>query len=170
MEETGLEESIFPVDIELKDIREAVQGRTDFREVTGPDYIIFIYFLGMAKDIFPDPATAPDQRTAYLWRLRRECRGIAFDPETGKVKSRRFHKFFNGEHPAFICEQPHWLFPIVNEIEETQADKIDLSKPYVVLEKLDGMHLTTIAHFINIFPGSMISPFETQGKLRLVSS
>lgn len=27
---------------------------------------------------------------------------------------------------------------IVNEIEETQADKIDLSKPYVVLEKLDG--------------------------------
>ena len=96
MEETGLEESIFPVDIELKDIREAVQGRTDFREVTGPDYIIFIYFLGMAKDIFPDPATAPDQRTAYLWRLRRESRGIAFDPETGKVKSRRFHKFFNG--------------------------------------------------------------------------
>lgn len=94
-EEKG-ESGIFPVDIELKDIREAVQGRTDFREVVGPDYNIFIYFLGMAKDIFPDPSTAPDARTAYLWRLRRECRGIAFDPATGKVKSRRFHKFFNG--------------------------------------------------------------------------
>jgi len=29
---------------------------------------------------------------------------------------------------------------LVNEIEETQADKIDLGKPYVVLEKLDGLN------------------------------
>jgi len=87
----------------------------------------------MAKDIFPDPETAPDSRTAYLWKLRRECRGIVFGAD-GKVIARRFHKFFN-----------------VNETDETLSSKINLNRPFVITEKLDG---------------TMISPYFTASKLR----
>lgn len=102
---------MFVHDIRLEDVREAIKGRTDFRECQYEDHIIFVYFLGMgtkqfnpedftdlssAKDIFPDPETAPDERTRLLWRLRRECRGNVFSRETGKLICRRFHKFFNG--------------------------------------------------------------------------
>ena len=41
--------------------------------------------------------------------------------------SRRFHKFFN-----------------VNERSETELDKIDLSRPHVILEKLDGSMITPL--------------------------
>jgi len=87
----------------------------------------------MAKDIFPDPEKAPDSRTAYLWKLRRECRGIVFGND-GKVIARRFHKFFN-----------------VNETDETLSTKINLNRPFVITEKLDG---------------TMISPYFTESKLR----
>eukprot|EP01125_Pyxidicula_operculata_P014542 TRINITY_DN4853_c0_g1_i1.p1 TRINITY_DN4853_c0_g1~~TRINITY_DN4853_c0_g1_i1.p1 ORF type:complete len:385 (+),score=50.52 TRINITY_DN4853_c0_g1_i1:74-1228(+) len=131
LEDSG--EENFPRNIKIEDIREAISGRDDFREVRGPDFSVFIYFLGMAKDIFPNPDDAPDERTAYLWKLRRECRGIVFN-DKGEVISRRFHKFFN-----------------INETEETKGEKIDLSKPFLLTEKLDG---------------TMISPFYSEGVLR----
>jgi len=127
----------FPHNIDIEEIRTAIQGRDDFREVRGPDFASFIYFLGMAKDIFPDPTTAPDAKTAHHWQLRRECRGIIFSLATGKVLSRRFHKFFN-----------------VNETEEVEAAKINLDRPFIILEKLDG---------------SMVCPFYTEGKLRFAT-
>ena len=52
--------------------------------------------------------------------IRRECRGLLFNLQ-GELISRPLHKFFN-----------------VNQVDETQAHKIDLSKPHVILEKLDG--------------------------------
>lgn len=45
-------ESIFPVDIKLEDVREAIKGRDDFREVDGGDHVIFVYFLGLSKGMF----------------------------------------------------------------------------------------------------------------------
>jgi RNA ligase len=62
-----------------------------------------------------------------------ECRGLIFD-ERGKVLSRRFHKFFN-----------------VNELEETNENVIDLSRPHILTEKIDG---------------SLFTPFYTKGRLR----
>jgi hypothetical protein len=88
------DEPLFLFDLSLEDMRESIKGRSDFREVFFQDYSVFVYFLGMAEDIFPDPKKAPDSRTAYLWKLRRECRGTVFSTLTGKVISRRFHKFF----------------------------------------------------------------------------
>jgi len=55
-------------------------------------------------------------------------RGIAFDKETDKVVSVPFHKFFN-----------------LGEREETQPHKVDLTKEHVILEKLDGSLIRTIA-------------------------
>lgn len=60
-------------------------------------------------------------------RIRRECRGLVFDSD-GYISGRRLHKFFN-----------------LNELPETRLENVDLSKPHVILEKLDG---------------SMITPFE----------
>lgn len=88
-------DTVFVHNINIEDVRAAIAGRDDFREVHYGDHSVFVYFLGMAKDIFPDPNTAPDERTKLLWKLRRECRGLVFDRE-GKVLARRFHKFFNG--------------------------------------------------------------------------
>lgn len=95
-----MEEAVFVNDIKIEDVREAIAGRDDFREVHYSDHSVFVYFLGMAKDIFPDPNTASDARTKLLWKLRRECRGLVFDKE-GHVLARRFHKFFNG-----ACNNP----------------------------------------------------------------
>lgn len=53
--------------------------------------------------------------------LRRECRGITFETETGYVVSRPYHKFFN-----------------INEREETQEGLIDFAAEHQFLEKLDG--------------------------------
>jgi RNA ligase len=77
----------------------------------------------MMADTFPDvfiyyeDECRQDEHAA----LRRECRGIIFDTETGEILRRPFHKFFN-----------------VNERGETQDHVIDLSRPHAILEKLDG--------------------------------
>lgn len=68
--------------------------------------------------------------------IRRECRGLVFD-ENDKIISRPFHKFFN-----------------VNEKEETQENKINLSLPHTVTEKVDG---------------SMIRPLVFGGCFRLAT-
>jgi RNA ligase len=56
--------------------------------------------------------------------IEAECRGLIFDLE-GNLLSRRYHKFFNlGEHSDVV---------------------IDLSKPHVILEKLDGSMVSPVA-------------------------
>jgi RNA ligase len=59
--------------------------------------------------------------------VRRECRGLIFDTETGNLISRPYHKFFNA-----------------GEKEETQLNKINLYEPHIVLEKLDGSMIRPI--------------------------
>ncbi|KAL6079687.1 hypothetical protein QOT17_000802 [Balamuthia mandrillaris] len=124
---------LFPVDITLEEARRAIVGFPGFTESRKDDVIIFNYDFCF-KTTFPDPNTAEDAETAYLRRVRRECRGLIFSVETGEVIARRLHKFFN-----------------VGELEETEADRIDLTRPHVILEKMDG---------------SLVSPFLTGGRLR----
>lgn len=58
-------ESIFPTDIKLEDVREAIKGRDDFREVDAGDHVIFVYFLGLAKGMFT--VTACCKIISYLF-------------------------------------------------------------------------------------------------------
>lgn len=53
--------------------------------------------------------------------VRRECRGIAFDTETGLIASRPFHKFFN-----------------VGEREDMTIEACRFGEPHVVMDKVDG--------------------------------
>lgn len=82
--------------------------------------IIIINYVFSCPTTFPDPCalTGKDHRMAVL---RRDCRGLKFDLETGDVVAKPYHKFFN-----------------VNQLPETQIGAIDWQQPHVILEKLDG--------------------------------
>lgn len=98
---------------------EAIKDSDAFA-VTDREYGRIINYRQMGTDVFPDPHKAPDQHTAYLWGLRRQCRGLIFDLH-GNVISPGFEKFMN-----------------LNEIEETRIEHVDMSRHHVILEKLDG--------------------------------
>lgn len=74
--------------------------------------------------------------------IRRECRGLIFDAQSGKLLSRPYHKFFNvGERP------------------ELAINKVDLSANHVIFEKLDGSMIRPIA-----VPGSDSHEFRLGSK------
>lgn len=100
----------FPVIEHIDQIREAIKGREEFIEADRGDYIVFNYLVAYTD--------------SFDCELRRECRGLIFNPQ-GKVLSRRFHKFFN-----------------MGEREETLNP--DLTKEHIILEKLDGSMITPL--------------------------
>ena len=138
----------FPTIRNISDVLPAIEGRDEFVVAEKEGYTVINYNVMMA-DTFPDVCymrevgmgvrledddlSQPAPTVMALMRdknaaIRRECRGIIFDTETGDVIRRPFHKFFN-----------------VNEREETQDHVVDLSRPHAILEKLDG---SMIAPFI----------------------
>ena len=111
----------FPTITNISDVLPAIEGRDEFVVAVKEGYTVINYNVMMA-DTFDCP-------------IRRECRGIIFDTESGDILRRPFHKFFN-----------------VNEREETQDHVVDLSQDHRILEKLDG---SMIAPFM-IWPGEMV--------------
>jgi RNA ligase len=103
----------------IEDYMEAIAGCDAFF-VADRDYGRIINYRQMGNDVFPDPAVAPDEATARLWGLRRQCRGIIFDL-AGNVISPGFEKFFN-----------------LGERTETLLENIPFDVPHVIMEKLDG--------------------------------
>lgn len=119
----------FPTGLSLAEVRHVVHSHNDatgtkaFIESDKGDHVIFNYVVSF-QGSFPEPTTgnpATDRFNAIL----RECRGITFDKATGRVRTRKFQKFFNA-----------------NEKPETQVGQIDWGRPHVILEKLDGSMLT----------------------------
>eukprot|EP01133_Synstelium_polycarpum_P013703 gene13703-16152_t len=108
------------------DCREATKGVPGFRETTRNGLICFNYDFA-TKHSFPNPNTAEDAKTSFLLKVRRECRGIIFEVDTGLLVCRKFHKFFN-----------------INEMEETSQDNIDIHKSHIIMEKLDGSLIAPI--------------------------
>lgn len=104
----------FPLIRNISDVLPAIEGRDEFVVAVKEGYTVINYNVMMAD--------------TFDCNIRRECRGIIFDSETGDIIRRPFHKFFN-----------------VNEREETQDHVIDLSRDHGILEKLDG---SMIAPFI----------------------
>jgi len=126
----------FPHITNISDVLPAIEGRDEFVVAAKEGYTVINYNV-MMSDTFPDVMIDADpydqasgvfEQRDYNAAIRRECRGIIFDTETGDIIRRPFHKFFN-----------------VNEREETQDHVIDLSRPHAILEKLDG---SMIAPFI----------------------
>lgn len=120
----------FPTIKTIDDVLPHISGRSEFIIAERPYGKIINYMVSMA-DTFD--MTGPDDLSGAV---RRECRGIIFDIE-GRIMSRPFHKFFN-----------------VNEREETQTHRIDMTQPHVIMEKMDG---------------SMIRPILVNGVVRLAT-
>jgi RNA ligase len=112
----------FPALEHIDQIRSAIAGADEFIAVYRGDYVIFDYKF-VTSTSFPDV----DAGQPAMAALRREARGLIFDLATGKVLGRRFHKFFN-----------------LGERDETRPDRIDLGRPHVMLEKLDGSMVSPI--------------------------
>ena len=120
----------FPIIRNIDDILSAIADKKEFI-VAKRDFGTVVNYVVAMADTFD--MTGPDDIDGAI---RREARGIIFDNQ-GKIISRPFHKFFN-----------------VGEREETQPSMIDLSKPHVVLDKVDG---------------SMVRPLVVDGVLRLAT-
>jgi RNA ligase len=113
---------VFPHITHINDVLPHIEGKKEFRVLEKEGYNVIIYAVSF-EDTF---AENPGESTRNAC-IRKECRGLIFDTETGNIISRPYHKFFN-----------------VGEKEETQLNKINLYEPHVVLEKLDGSMIRPI--------------------------
>lgn len=120
----------FPEICTIDDVLPAIEGRPEF-VVAEREFGTVINYLVAMPDTFK--MEGPND---VMGAIRRECRGLIFD-ETGAIMSRPYHKFFN-----------------VNEKEETQSHRLDLSRAHTVMDKLDG---------------SMIRPVRMHGMVRLAT-
>lgn len=66
--------------------------------------------------------------------IERECRGIKFCSKSGKILARPYHKFHN-----------------LNEREDYRTENVDLSRPHVILDKLDGSMVHTCPSELGIY-------------------
>lgn len=99
----------FPKITNISEVLPYVEGRKDFVVIKKDGYTAIDYVVA-DKDTFDEP-------------MRRECRGLKFSNEDGRILARPLHKFFNyGER---IDIQYDW------------------SKPHVILDKLDGSMVHT---------------------------
>ncbi len=113
----------------IDDYLKAIAGSDEFIVKTdNKNGLLVINYLFTTPITFPDPAGLEGE-AHRLAVLRRDCRGLKFDLETGDVVAKPYHKFFN-----------------VNQVAETQVGVIDWSRPHVILEKLDGSMITPFWH------------------------
>lgn len=115
----------FPNLNHIDDVLPHIEGWDEFRVMEKDWYTVINYMVAFEETFSYD---SPDGSDSYLnTTIRRECRGLIFDTETGALISRPYHKFFNA-----------------GERDETQVNKINLYEPHVVLEKLDGSMIRPI--------------------------
>lgn len=103
----------FPIITHIDDVLPAIVGCSDFIVAKKDGYTVVNYMVAK-NDTFPEVVKEFDA-------IRRECRGIIFCSETGKILRRPLHKFFN-----------------LGERTETLPDNIDFKQPHIIMDKLDG--------------------------------
>lgn len=108
----------FPHIHHINDVLAVIKDDPDFIVVKKEAGVTLVRYVVSGKSTFP----AVNESDPYA-SIRRECRGLVFDTATGELVSRRLHKFFN-----------------LGERSDTTT--IDLTRPHVVLEKLDGSMIT----------------------------
>jgi RNA ligase len=110
----------FPQIQHYNDILPHIAGRDEFVTIEKDGYITVNYVVALEETFLWDSNDSMGSA------IRRECRGLLFDLNWNLI-SRPYHKFFN-----------------VGEKEETQIHLIDLTQPYIILQKLDGSMIRPI--------------------------
>ena len=79
----------------ISDVLPALEGREEFIIADRPGYKVVNYLVNF-EDTFPQVIGGDftDEQRAIA-ALRRECRGIKFNSETGEIICRPLQKFFN---------------------------------------------------------------------------
>lgn len=108
----------FPHIRHISDVLPYIVGVPEFI-VSEKEYFTIISYVLAGVETFPPI-------TDHASMIRRECRGLIFDKD-GWIISRRYHKFFN-----------------VNERPDVAFENVDLSRPHIILEKLDGSMVTPV--------------------------
>ena len=111
----------FPLITHINDVLPHISGKDEFRVMEKDWYTVINYAVAFEETF------KWDDNDPVGSAVRRECRGLIFNTETGNLISRPYHKFFNA-----------------GEKEETQLNKINLYEPHIVLEKLDGSMIRPI--------------------------
>jgi RNA ligase len=111
----------FPQITHINDVLPHIEGQEEFRVMEKDWYTVINYAVSFEETF------KWDDNDPVGSAVRRECRGLIFDTETGNLISHPYHKFFNA-----------------GEKEETQVNKINLYEPHIVLEKLDGSMIRPI--------------------------
>lgn len=116
----------FPMITAAQTVLDAIEGNHAFivKRDEENDLLIVNYLLN-TPDTFPAFTGDPEQDLKSS--ILRECRGITFRLSTGEILSRKFHKFFN-----------------LGERDEVTVNRIDWTRPHVILEKLDGSMITPV--------------------------
>jgi RNA ligase len=112
----------FPEINHIDDVIPHIEDLPEFKVMVKDWYTVINYMVA-----FDETFSLVRGRSHHNMKIRRECRGLIFDTETGNLISRPYHKFFNA-----------------GEREETAINKINLYEPHVVLEKLDGSMIRPI--------------------------
>jgi RNA ligase len=120
----------FPQITHLDQVLEAIQGVDGFI-VAQRDWGTVVNYVQMGPDLFPEVHTAGGsasmrEKATLHKAIRRECRGLIFNKQ-GELVSRPLHKFWNA-----------------GERRETLLENIDLSKPHIILDKMDGSMIRPI--------------------------
>ncbi len=125
----------FPLIDHIDDVLPYID-RDCFRVVPKECGHTYVNYVKMGNDTFPAFVSQPrsdesgyDEALLHNHRaaVRRECRGIAFNTETGDLVSRPFHKFFN-----------------VGEREDMDLMAIDWTADHLVQDKVDGSMIRPI--------------------------
>jgi RNA ligase len=111
----------FPHITHINDVLPHISGKEEFRVMEKDWYTVVNYAVAFEETF------KWDHNDPVGSAVRRECRGLIFNTETGNLISHPYHKFFNA-----------------GEKEETQLNKINLYEPHIVLEKLDGSMIRPI--------------------------
>jgi RNA ligase len=111
----------FPDINHIDDVVPHIEDRPEFKVMVKDWYTVINYMVAF------DTTFEWDSNDPIGSSIRRECRGLIFDTETGQLISRPYSKFFNA-----------------GERDETQLNKINLYEPHVVLSKIDGSMIRTI--------------------------
>ena len=110
----------FPTIHNLSDVLPAIEGSSDFSVIQKDGGYTCVRYMMMGSDTFP----SVQGKDALHAALRRECRGLLFNTETGEIISRPFHKFHNLGERADIVP--------------------DLTRPHRALRKEDGSMIRPI--------------------------
>lgn len=116
----------FPMIQHISDVLPAIDDDC-FRVVRKDCGHTYINYVKMGNETFPPMEVVQGPNSSLIAAsnrvsaIRRECRGLAFNTETGLLVSRPFHKFFN-----------------VGEREDMDVSTIDWSAAHVIMDKVDG--------------------------------